>query len=69
MRRALQIDPQRAPNVRLVVATALHRALLLPLVLTVPSGSTTIILAVDWLPETWWSRFRPSDFQLRACYY
>lgn len=69
MRRALQIDPQRAPNVRLVVATALHRALLLPLVLTVPSGSTTIILAVDWLPETWWSRSCPSDFQLRACYY
>lgn len=62
MRRALQIDPQRAPNVRLVVATALHRALLLPLVLTVPSGSTTIILAVDWLPETWWSRALPVGF-------
>ncbi|MUM16385.1 tetratricopeptide repeat protein [Mycobacterium sp. CBMA271] len=62
MRHALRLDPQRAPNVRQVVAAAFNRALLFPLLLTVPSGIATILLALHAVPDTWWSRAVPIGF-------
>lgn len=62
MRQALHIDPQRAPSVRPVVAVAFRRALLFPLLLTVPSGMATVLLALHAFPDNWWSRALPVGF-------
>ncbi|OAT70708.1 hypothetical protein AWB85_05215 [Mycobacteroides immunogenum] len=60
--QALRIDPQGAPHARQIVADAFKRALMVPLLLTVPSEIATIVLALGWVPETWWSRAVPIGF-------